>query len=656
VKEGRIEESNARMTRALVEYTRRQGKNPAELVAGLGVTIEELEDVRNWFPLELIRELFWRLRQVTGDPESVYKAGKHTIEVWPSFGVMEQTISVLARLGSLEMLYRRIPQLATFMTRAYRYRILYLEPGHATIEQYAIPPHPIFHDSCNYFRGLLEAIPTLGGWKEAAVREERCMVRIDQLERFDGKAFEVKDGRVYERDTHRGERKELGHLNQDGTFFWDGTVFGSDACVFNVSWKEPLGWGRRFRSYFFHKPEEYQGLIDALEKSNLLLEESHQELNQTTRELLESKTELEKSLDEGEYLRSYLESILDSTNASIIVVNQEGKVEAVNRETQRATGYSREEMLNKDVSDFIRLFLVTDGEPTIRHYIQGLFEGRERDSFELQFRTKGGEVRHGLFNTAWVDKGKNRGRSLILVGMDITQMKALEQQVIQTEKLASLGTLAAGIAHDLNNPLTIISADAQLLKSRVGEKDMEKVNRILEGVERIRVLVRDLTTYARFDVAGKEWVDLNQLIERSFLLLHYEIRKGGFELVLDLSTQNPRVFGNLSALEQVVVNLILNSIQAMIGKTGKILVKTCIRPNGWVEFRVEDQGVGISEENMTKVFEPFFSTKKGGTGLGLSNVLRIVNEHQGKVKVESRVGVGTTSIVVFPGEQEIKKS
>jgi len=654
MKAGRIEEINARMTRALIEYTRRQGKNPAELVAGLGVTIEELQDVRNWFPLELVREMFWRLRQITGDPDSVYKAGKFTVEIWPSFGVMEQATSVLARLGSMEMLYRRIPQLAIFVTRVYRYRILYLEPGHATIEQYTIPPHPLIHDSCNYFRGLLEAIPTLGGWKEAVVREERCMVPIGKLERFDGKVFEAQDGRVYERDIHRAERQELGPLNQDGTFFWDGTVFGSEACVFNVSWKKSLGWRQRLRRYFFNQPQEYQGLIDALEKSNLLLEESHRELDRTTRELLESKTELEKSLDEGEYLRSYLESILDSTNASIIVVNQEGKVEAVNRETQRATGYSREEMLHKDVSDFIKLFLVTDGEPTIRHYIQGLFEGRERDSFELQFRTKQGEVRHGLFNTAWVEKGKNRGRSLILVGMDITQMKVLEQQVIQAEKLASLGTLAAGIAHDLNNPLTIISADAQLLKSRVGEKDMEKVNRILEGVERIRVLARDLTTYARFDVAGKEWVDLNQLIERSFLLLHYEIRKGGFELVLELSPQNPRVFGNLSALEQVVVNLILNSIQAMTGKTGKILVKTGIRPDGGVEFRVEDQGVGISEDNLPRVFEPFFSTKKGGTGLGLSNVLRIVNEHQGKVKVESRVGVGTTFILVFPGEEEIK--
>ena len=112
----------------------------------------------------------------------------------------------------------------------------------------------------------------------------------------------------------------------------------------------------------------------------------------------------------------------------------------------------------------------------------------------------------------------------------------------------------------------------------------------------------------------------------------------------------------MSSLEQLVVNLILNSIQAMAGRTGKILVKTCLRPDGRVEFRVEDEGAGISEENLNRIFEPFFSTKKGGTGLGLSNVLRITNEHHGKVKVESKVGVGTTFLVVFPGEEEIKKS
>ena len=652
----RLEKSSARITRSLIEYARRVGKNPAELVAGLGVTVPELEEIKNWFPLEVSREMSWRLRQITGDPEAVYQAGKFAIEIWSSFGVMEQAISVLARIGRLETLYRRVPQIANFVTRAYRYRVLYIEPGQATIEQFAIPPHPIFRDSCNFFRGLLEAIPTMGGRKSAVVREERCSVPIEKLERFDGKAFEVKDGRVYEREIRSGERREIGQLNQDGTFFWNGTVFGSEACVFNISWKEPLNWVQRFRRYFFQNPQECRDLIDALEKSNLLLEESHQDLDRTARELFESKADLEKSLGEVEYLRSYLESILESTNASIIVINQEGKVEAVNQETERATGYSRGEMLGKDVSDFVRLFLISEGELTIRHYLLGLFEGREKDSFELQFRTKTGEVRHGLFNTAWVEKGGNRGRSLILVAMDITQMKALEQQVIHAEKLASLGTLAAGIAHDLNNPLTIISADAQLLKSRVGDKDMEKVNRILEGAERIRVLVRDLTTYARFDVAGKEWVDFNQLIERSLLLLHYEIRKGDFDLVLELSPDNLRVHGNMSSLEQVVVNLILNSIQAMTGRTGKILVKTCLRPDGRVEFRVEDQGAGISEENLARIFEPFFSTKKGGTGLGLSNVLRITNEHRGKVKVESKVGVGTIFIVVFPGEQEITKS
>jgi signal transduction histidine kinase len=255
-----------------------------------------------------------------------------------------------------------------------------------------------------------------------------------------------------------------------------------------------------------------------------------------------------------------------------------------------------------------------------------------------------------------IGAGRNDNGKSVLDFIFVAVNDHFSLALIHAEKLASLGTLAAGIAHDLNNPLTIISADAQLLKSRVGDKDMEKVNRILEGAERIRVLVRDLTTYARFDVAGKEWVDFNQLIERSLLLLHYEIRKGDFDLVLELSPDNLRVHGNMSSLEQVVVNLILNSIQAMTGRTGKILVKTCLRPDGRVEFRVEDQGAGISEENLARIFEPFFSTKKGGTGLGLSNVLRITNEHRGKVKVESKVGVGTIFIVVFPGEQEITKS
>ena len=372
----------------------------------------------------------------------------------------------------------------------------------------------------------------------------------------------------------------------------------------------------------------YQELLKELERSNLLLEQNYRDLDKTARELQKSKADLEKSLEEVEYLNSYLEAIFKNISAAILVVDDEGVVETVNRETERITGFSRDEIVGKGILELGReLYSETDLEK-LNELAQQLREGKSSKNIEVSFRNKSGEIRYGLVSSAVFERGEKGGKSNVWLGLDITQIKNLERQVVQNEKLASLGSLTAGIAHELNSPLSVISADAQLLQSRVGEKEIDKVARILEAVERIQVLARDLTTYARFEVAIKDWVGINQLIERALTLLHYEIRKGSFEMKLSLFSGNPRVFGNASSIEQVIINLLINSIQAMKERKGEIRVVTSILPDQRVEFRVEDDGVGIAEENLCRIFDPFFSTKEGGSGLGLTIVKNILELHE----------------------------
>jgi len=648
VTETGTQEINGRIIFSMVEYCRRAALDSSALLTGVSFSPRELEDTRSWFSFELFADLARRLRELSGDPEIMFKVGQLSMQIAPAFGKIEQGVSVLIRLGRFETVYRRIPQLAGLYSRQSRYRVLESRPGEILLERKVFNPSLNNRDACLYVQGVLNGLPGIGKTKNAVVREERCATPISRLDVFQGRQILVRGDRVFARGPEQEE--EIGSVNPDGTFRLGDTMFGAEACRFRITWPVRSGVARRMLQYVTRVPRRYSELIQELEKSNVLLEGSFQDLDQTSRELLRSKTELEKSLSEVQYLKTYLESILENVNAAIIVVNHEGKIESVNRETERTTGYSREEMIGKGMVDFINVFVQPrDQEPFI-NFLQGLGEGRRRDSFEIPFKTKSGEVRYGLFNTAVIERGGQELANVIVLGMDITRMKSLEQQVLQSEKLASLGSLTAGIAHELNSPLTTISVDAESLKSAVGEGDRAKVKRILEAVDRIRVLARDLTTYARFDPEVREWVDLNNLIRQALIILHYEVRKGNFELRLKLSQEHPRVFGNASNLEQVVINLILNSIHAMHGRKGKIEVVTSILPEGMIELKVEDEGVGIPTEDLGRIFDPFFSTKDGGTGLGLSNVIRVVDEHKGQIKVESTPGKGTTFLVRFPGK------
>lgn len=648
---------SGRLVYSILEYGQRSGIRPEELLEGLGVSQDNLQDPRKWFPADLFLSLAQRLRTHTGNPEVMFEVGKCSVRIAPTFGRLEQAVSALIRLGRFDTVYRRVPQLASLFSRMSRFRVVESHPGEILIERKVIFPHFLHRDSCLCTQGMLAAIPRIGQGKDADIREEQCAVPVDCLIPSNGKTYVIRGNRVFECFQPEGSEREIGSLKPDGTFSLGGVTFGAESCRYRVTWLVREGIARRAFHYLSRFPRRRKSeMIQELEKSSLLLEGSFQDLDQTAQELLASKSELERSLSEVKYLKASLESILENVNASIIVVGKDGKIESVNRETERTTRYTREELIGKGIIDFINVFVQPRDQEPFMEFLRGLGEGKVRDSFEIPFKTKDGEVRYGLFNTAVIgneDIDIDEGfPNVIVLGMDITRLKSLEQQVIQSEKLAALGSLTAGIAHELNSPLTTITADAESLAPQVEEGQKEKVSRILEAVERIRVLARDLTAYARFDPEVREWVDLNNLIKQALIILHYEVRKGNFTLELSLSDEDLRVFGNASNLEQVVINLILNAIHAMRERRGFIRVYTSLLPDGKIQLRVDDEGMGIPPEDLGRIFDPFFSTKDGGTGLGLSNVLRIVDEYQGQIRVQSTPGSGSSFQILFPGKKD----
>ncbi len=231
-----------------------------------------------------------------------------------------------------------------------------------------------------------------------------------------------------------------------------------------------------------------------------------------------------------------------------------------------------------------------------------------------------------------------------------------EKVLEQTEKLSSLGRMAAGIAHELNNPLTMISNYVQMLLLQ-GAKEgfqpelMDRLKNILGGVDRIAQLSHSLTSFARSSPVAKSQVDLNEVLKEALSFTEFEMRRSGVEVQTRLDPTLPKIEGMKGPLSQIVVNLLINAKDAISHKKkGEILIQSFQTDPGEIAFQVRDSGSGIPREILSKVFDPFFTTKEEGkgTGLGLAIVMKIVNEHRGRIQVESEPGEWTQFTVYFP--------
>jgi two-component system, NtrC family, sensor kinase len=231
----------------------------------------------------------------------------------------------------------------------------------------------------------------------------------------------------------------------------------------------------------------------------------------------------------------------------------------------------------------------------------------------------------------------------------IEELRTTQKQLLQSEKLATIGQMAAGIAHELNTPLTYIMGNLELLGAQpANAAQKEMLASIAVGAERIASLAQRLLAFSR--PAQEEPVDVavNEVVERSLELCHYQILKGGVVLRKELSEALPRVKGVPNQLEMAFINLVINAVHAMEGG-GTLQVATAVR-DGQVEITVADSGQGIAPEIQPTIFEPFFTTKPEGkgTGLGLSTVLMIVERHKGRIDFTSAPGAGTTFRVTIP--------
>jgi PAS domain S-box-containing protein len=356
-----------------------------------------------------------------------------------------------------------------------------------------------------------------------------------------------------------------------------------------------------------------------------------------------------RSIEELTFLKTYLEDLIENANALIVVVNREGSILVFNRALSRLTAWSREEALGEAL-----LSLVPESErDRMDRVLARSLEGEPVTSFETRIMLRRGGEAQVVFNTAPIAGSDGTVEGIIAIGQDLTALRMMEERAEHYQKLASFGRLAAGIVHELNNPLTSIVtySDALLLKYRLGgldPADQEKLRRVKEAGERIQKFSRDLITYARPSADKMERVDLAEVMDQAAHMCEPALRQARARVTRRLDPV-PRIWGVPGSLLQVFVNLITNAAQAIDGEGGTVTLGL-ISARESVSAQVTDDGSGMPPEVKSRIFEPFFTTKSGsgGTGLGLSIVQGIVARHEGKISVESLPGKGTTVTVVLP--------
>jgi signal transduction histidine kinase len=250
---------------------------------------------------------------------------------------------------------------------------------------------------------------------------------------------------------------------------------------------------------------------------------------------------------------------------------------------------------------------------------------------------------------------------VIAIGRDLTEIRQLEQRIVHAEKLATVGQLAAGVVHELNNPLTSISVYSDYLLKQAQEagskpSDVHKLKRIHESADRILRFSRELLAYARPRAEEPRVLSVAELVSSSLEYCDHLITQRGVHVQVELDAALPPMMGVSAQLQQVLVNLITNACHAMPEGAGQLKLEARETPEGEVQIRLIDNGSGISPDHLTRVFEPFFSTKGEGhgTGLGLSIVRNIVELHNGRVMLQSEIGHGTTFVLTFPARSVVR--
>lgn len=355
---------------------------------------------------------------------------------------------------------------------------------------------------------------------------------------------------------------------------------------------------------------------------------------------------------ELELLKEFNESIVESVNVGLIAVNENGQITSCNSTFETMLGLNREQAIGKGIEDVFDESFTLNLENILgksRWHLTEIRNAYKLLTTDLRGKTLILNVAVAPLRSSSVSESQT---GAIVVLEDVTSRVKLENSLQQNEKLSSIGLLAAGVAHEVNTPLTGVSSYTQMLLGMIPETDPKHalLQKVQKQTDRASNIVGNLLNFSRTgNAADFVEINVNKLLDDTLQLLEPQLRKTQIEIIKNYSNDAPKILGNAGKLQQVFTNLIINARDAMFGNSGKITLTT-VENESEIVVEVADTGSGIEQENLNKIYDPFFTTKEvgSGTGLGLAVSYGIVQEHAGVITASSEIGEGTTFRLVFP--------
>lgn len=343
------------------------------------------------------------------------------------------------------------------------------------------------------------------------------------------------------------------------------------------------------------------------------------------------------------------EQILENVNSGVMVIDNDYKVQVFNDAAEKITGYSEKEILGKKLLD-----LPLKESANHWYIIKSINEQRIYNEEKAYMIRKTGEVFNIRLSTSLLYNEDNSVKTCICIFRDTTEIDELERQVLLADKLSALGRITAGITHEIRNPLVAIRNASEYLLNKVEEETkntstIRLLNIIIEESERLNRFLGELTNLSKDNIVTGGVSDFHTVLEKILLLLKYNINSNNINLKTNIDDRKIVLSCNEDSLRQVLLNLILNAIDAFDRNDNnrEITINGIIRDEDFI-LEIEDTGRGISENDLNNIFDPFYTTKDNGTGLGLPLSLNIIDSFGGKIYANSTLGVGTKITFTIP--------
>lgn len=374
------------------------------------------------------------------------------------------------------------------------------------------------------------------------------------------------------------------------------------------------------------------------------VEELGRNFNYMIEQIRRHRNELEDRLHEITSLKAYTDHVLASMTNGLITIDLERKLVTVNKMAERIIGRGKE-----GITGFSMEQVLGEHHPLYQMLMETLAREEGISHLEVEMK-RDGESLWLIAATSLLIGGEGKAIGALAIFQDITEIKALEEKLRQADRLAALGTVSAGLAHEIKNPLSAIKTFVQLLPQKIGNPSfMEKFNiTVPREIDRINHLVEDLLELTRRRVRPLVELKVDSLIFQVIDLHGEELKKRQIAFQEHLDKTIPPVHGDAETLYRAFSNLIINAIQAMPNGGTLSISSKLDSSSSWVEIAFRDTGIGMDENTAKNIFNPFFTTKDKGVGLGLALTRKIIEDHRGTIEALSEKGMGTTFTILLP--------